>query len=249
MIHSNANKLTKNIFSRQSIYYFIITLLLLQIIAGTALYAPEPDNQGTPVFGAARAFALPAAGQKTGGGINGNTAEVETNGQLRDIKQLMIYEFIKDYKWPFFISILIILSLAAFIITRRLSNNNAAVPKEPSPPPVPPEIIAIAALDELKSSNLIAKKEFKVFYMRLSYIIRRYIGDSLQFNCTDLYLEEITCRLTAYGVRPSIINAFTAFESQCCSVKFAKATPEESRAFEDLETGFNFVKETKGGFK
>ncbi len=168
--------------------------------------------------------------------------------EIRDIKGLMGYEFVKDNKTLILFLLALLASAMAYYLFIRLSRREDKYPLEPPPPPpVPHDETALAALEELMASGFIEEKRFKEFYMRLSHIVRAYTGGSLEFNCSDLYLEEITLKLESLKIARSHIYALEALESKCDLVKFAKSVPTETDAREIFEAALNFIKTTRGG--
>ncbi len=168
--------------------------------------------------------------------------------EIRDIKSLMSYEFVKDNKTLILSLLALLAAVMAFYLFLRLSRRREeSVLEPPPPPPVPHDETALAALKELIASGSLEEKRFKEFYTRLSHIVRVYTGGSLEFNCADLYLEEITIKLESLKIARNHIRALEALESNCDLVKFAKFVPSEAEAREAFESAVNFIKTTRGG--
>jgi hypothetical protein len=198
-------------------------------------------------FESGAGFLRPAAASETKETGIKNDSRPAAEEEIRDIKSLMSYEFIKDNR-PLILSLLALLAAAmAFYLFLRLSRRKEENAPEPPPPPVPHDETALAALEELIASGLLEEERFKEFYTRLSLIIRLYTGATLEFNCADLYLEEITAKLGSLKTARKHIDAFEALESNCDLVKFAKAVPNGAEARAAFESAVNFIKTTRGG--
>ena len=175
-----------------------------------------------------------------------DTGETE---ELRDIKNLMDYEFVKKSNAAAMAALAAAALIGAFLWLRARGKNPEEI-KEVAPPPVPPEVTAMAALGDLDASGLIESGRFKEYYMRLSHILRVYLGGALNFNCIDLYFDEAAAKLSSFGVARKHIASFEAISNECDLVKFAKFKPSEDDARALRVSVGNFIKHTSGaGFR
>ncbi|EKD68424.1 MAG: hypothetical protein ACD_47C00636G0002, partial [uncultured bacterium] len=102
----------------------------------------------------------------------------------------------------------------------------------------------------LDASGLIESGHFKEYYMRLSHIVRVYLGGALNFNCVDLYFDEAAAKLSELGVARMHIASFEAISNECDLVKFAKFKPCEDDARALRGSAGDFIKLTSGaGFR
>lgn len=135
---------------------------------------------------------------------------------------------------------LLLLALLAFFALRRrsayLDEAHQLTPHE----------AALKALDELRRTSLLADKEFKEFYLRLSEILRRYLGQRFDFPGVEWTTTEITAHLRT--LEPTEVEAdLDALErwlQAADRVKFAGFTPTPQAAEEHLNQAQNFVEST-----
>lgn len=132
-------------------------------------------------------------------------------------------------------------------VTRKDSDQGPAAPKEPEKPRIPPDIVALAAFDELFRSDALRERRFKDWYTAVSRILRVYLGDSLGFNCVDLYNFEIMDELRRRKVNWADIDELDEILGECDLVKFARFVPNEIEAVEILGKAVEMVKKTGGG--
>lgn len=229
------------------------------ILAAHIFLASSAPAVSTISFGAAKFFGIDF---KSGRGFLccATASETEENQikrayqpvdeeEIRDIKNLMGYEFIKGNRRFILLILALLAAVMAFYLyirSRRRKEKNALAPPPP-PPPVPHDETALTALEDLIASGLLEKERFKEFYTRLSYIVRTYTGASLEFNCVDLYLEEIIAKLVSLKAARRHIDALETLESDCDLVKFARAVPHAVKARAAFEAAVNYIKTTRGG--
>ena len=136
-----------------------------------------------------------------------------------------------------------VLALAAaayYFWRRRKKKGEAAIPV------IPPHELAFEDLDKLLAEDLIAKGEIKLFYLRLSNILRRYIegrfGLDAPESTTEEFLEDLRAGTDFSSEQKSLLRRFL---QHCDLVKFAKHQPTQDEV--DLAVGScrTFIEETK----
>lgn len=148
--------------------------------------------------------------------------------------------------WPWIWAGLAVLSVAALIWwwRRRRIRAEAAAGGAPAVPARPPEETAREALEELAASGLAESGEIKLFYIRLSDIVRRYIegrfGISALDRTTAELLPEIRRNPALSRLAPEIRNFF----EDCDLAKFAKYIPKPEDITTDLAHARRVVDET-----
>jgi hypothetical protein len=117
--------------------------------------------------------------------------------------------------------------------------------REAIPPPAPHEI-AYAELEKLLASGLLEKGEAKLFYLRLSNVLRRYIEDRFGLRAPEQTTEEFLAELR-YGTpfRPQHMELLRSFLQHCDLVKFAELQPTREQAESTIALCRQFVGETK----
>ncbi len=135
--------------------------------------------------------------------------------------------------WPIWLALGIggaaIVAIGAFVLGRRLKNRKR---ETPAPPPVPAHEIALSSLDTLAAEKLAEDGQFKEFCLRISEIIREYLGarygfDSLELTSTELLTALKTCtrRMKTQGDRLPDHASVQQFLEDTDMVKFAQYIP------------------------
>ncbi len=167
-------------------------------------------------------------------------------GDIRDIKPPV--DIPKNW-WLFFLQIGIGLALCGaviggvFLYRRWKAGRGLLVVRET--PPKPPHEMAIEALDRLKNSELLQKGEIQLFFIELSEIIRRYIGDRYFVVAMEMTTTEVLEKLSQMGLPEDIYRLFEPFFHTCDLVKFAKYRPSQDEIAEALDTAYALVHRTK----
>ncbi len=135
---------------------------------------------------------------------------------------------------------LLLSALAAFWYFRRRKNGNA------EPPPLPPHTLAYQELDALIANGLVEKGAIKLFYIRVSEILRRYIESRFGLRAPERTTEEF---LTELSFTDSLLTQhkelLQKFLSHCDLVKFAKYLPSSREAGETVDLCRSFIQETE----
>jgi hypothetical protein len=129
-------------------------------------------------------------------------------------------------RWPWLVAAgvaalaIIILALSLWIWKRRQ-------PETPAAPAVPPHLRAFERLDALLAEDLIGKGAIKLFHIRLSDILRRYLEERFGLHAPERTTEEF---LIEAG-RSTVLNAeqrdlLHDFLRYCDLVKFARHEPD-----------------------
>jgi len=93
-----------------------------------------------------------------------------------------------------------------------------------------PEEIARRELDRLLAAKLLEKGEIKLFHLRISDILRRYIENRFGLKAPERTTEEFLVELSQAGSTDNLLlndhkELLTDFLTQCDLVKFAKHQP------------------------
>ncbi len=126
------------------------------------------------------------------------------------------------------------IAVAVFIRKRKKADDGLAVNK------IPAHLQAFEELNALVSENLVEKGDIKVFYQKISDIIRRYIENRFYIKAPEQTTEEF---LTGIQTRNDFNESYKAllknFLTHCDLVKFARHQPET----EDIQNTFDSSKE------
>lgn len=109
----------------------------------------------------------------------------------------------------------------------------------------PAHALALAALEQLQSQDLIGQQRIEAFYVRLSTILRRYIELRFGLRAPEQTTEEfLTSALATGGLIATHRDLLDAFLQHCDLVKFARHRPAPSATEEAFESAKNFVEQT-----
>ncbi len=111
---------------------------------------------------------------------------------------------------------------------------------------LPAHEIALRQLQELMNENLIAAGKIKLFYERLSNILRNYIEARFDINAPDQTTEEFLNELSvSRTLDDEDKKSLGEFLKQCDLVKFAKHTPEQKDVDDSVGLAVDFIEKTK----
>ncbi len=131
-----------------------------------------------------------------------------------------------------------------YILWRRSLESRRA-PRKKTPPAVPPHILAIRSLEQLQQEKLWQNNRHKMYYTRLTDIIRGYIEGRYGIDAPEMTSDEITAALRGIGLESRSYEQISRLLTTADYVKFAKYVP----SVEDNEMSFHdawyFVEDTK----
>jgi len=165
-------------------------------------------------------------------------------GDIRDVKAPL--EIPRDWRQIIFIAAIAVtaLAIAALIyVWWRRRQGKSLIPTRQEPPR-PAHEVALEALEKLRTSDLLQRGEFKIFYSELSDIIRRYIEGRYFVIALEMTTEQLLDNLHSADVEEPRELIQTLLE-QCDLVKFAKYIPEVVESEGALQLGFEIVEKTK----
>ena len=172
---------------------------------------------------------------------------VDTTKGITDIKPPYEVKLTFREIAPYLFALLLI-AVLAFIYFRYLRKRSAltTIQEKPAPPPIPAHILALEKLDELVSEKLWQQGKTKLYFSRLTDILRQYI--ELRFKVPAM--EETTDDILRDFGRNKLINEEIRAELKqllelADLVKFAKLHPlaEENEASQ--QSAYDFILRTK----
>lgn len=121
--------------------------------------------------------------------------------------------------------------------------------KVPPTAPPDPEAIALQELDRLLAENLLARGEIKLFHLRISDILRRYIENRFGLRAPEQTTEEFLLELSRAASSPDAPlgrhkTLLSSFLHQCDLVKFARHEPAVAESEKILVLCQEFIKKT-----
>ena len=131
--------------------------------------------------------------------------------------------------------ILIIAVLGAWWwFRRRTAGHGASLP----PPMVAPDVEALGQLDALAADTTV---DCKVFYFRLSAIVRRYLERRFDIPAVEMTTEELLPAVSRLGLPLDVGQSFKDFCRAADPIKFAGAAVHRKRMVQDLAFARNLV--------
>lgn len=127
------------------------------------------------------------------------------------------------------IGVILALGLIVYLIDRRLKRRKLKAAEKPAIV-LPPEVIFEKELAELLAARLLEKGGVKEFHLRISEILRKYLGGRFGFYALESTTTELMAALKDKGMEPPVLRALDRFCDLNDPVKFAKWVPptEES---------------------
>jgi hypothetical protein len=116
--------------------------------------------------------------------------------------------------------------------------------EEPYVPPVLPWVAALAELEAIRTSQLIAEGHTDEYFDRVSDCVRKYLGARYGFDGLESTTDEM--ERTLARVRPAVrgLDTINRFLEEADLVKFARVVPTEADCLESLERGITIVRNT-----
>jgi hypothetical protein len=176
-----------------------------------------------------------------------NTIPVDTlTYKMYDIKKPIIYPLTLQeiLFWVFMVIIGIILIIAAIILYRRWKNKQPLFGK--AKPKIPPHIIAFKELSVVRTEKLWQQGKVKLYYTRITDIIRKYIEGRFSIPAMEKTSDEILA-----DIKKGKIDEMYSFDKlremfyTSDLVKFAKYQPAPDENEESFKTAFEFVTNTQ----
>lgn len=167
-------------------------------------------------------------------------------GDIREIKNPL--EILRDW-WQIIrlalagLVILLILILVC-IYYRRRKEGKSLIPRREKPKR-PPHEIALEELNKLIAQNLIEQGEVKTFYILISEIIRRYIGERYYIIAIEMTTSQLLDAMKDADIEQETIGSVEDFLVRCDMVKFAKYIPVADEHDVVIQSAFDIIEKTK----
>lgn len=144
----------------------------------------------------------------------------------------------------------LVLLLVSFAISCFIYWKKMASRKIPTAVQLLPGEIALQELDRLLAEDLLARREIKLFHLRISDILRRYIENRFGMKAPERTTEEFLIELsqaksTGNALLGSQKALLTDFLTQCDLVKFAKHEPTSAESEKSVVICREFIEKTR----
>jgi hypothetical protein len=165
-----------------------------------------------------------------------------------------IFDIIKPYKapvtlgeimpWILLVAIIGILAWFSIKYIRKLRKSKKGI--EPVINPDPAHIIAFRELEKLRDEKLWQKGEIKIYYTKLTEILRQYLENRFNVLSLELTTDETLDALVKTGFKKDgSYNQLKTVLIIADFVKFAKYNPEPSENEAHFQSSWDFVMATK----
>ena len=146
--------------------------------------------------------------------------------------------------WMWAAGAALLVAILVFWYLYRRAGKPIDLAKEPVDERLPWEI-ALAELNALKASDLVAKGEYKEYYLRLSEIFRRYLERRYGIQALERTTYEIISEFRSLALEKKEEEIIHRFLDECDMVKFAKYDPTPEDIVRHFETAKEFVMQTR----
>lgn len=167
--------------------------------------------------------------------------------EIKDIKgvqspRFVLWDFIPGYVWIILLVLLIAGAGAYIYIRYRRRKNSIEIPPELR---IPPYERAMQALHQLKEDKLWQGGQEKLYYTRLTDILREYMDNRFSINAMEMTTTEILNALRANKDAKVVEQHMKQVLQVADFVKFAKMHPLADDNEATMRYAVNFVEETK----
>jgi hypothetical protein len=111
-------------------------------------------------------------------------------------------------------------------------------------PPEAPEVVAIRELKQLNEEQLWQRKQVKVFYIKLTGIVRTYLERRYKIMALEQTSFEILAALKQTDCKPAERKTLEKMLILADMVKFAKAIPDDAENAVQVDIALEFVNKT-----
>jgi hypothetical protein len=163
---------------------------------------------------------------------------------IRDIRANMKTPINLAEVFPFAVGLIVLFLVALVLIywIRKRMRKGTAVRDEP--PAEPAEVIALRELAQLRVDKPWVHKQVKLYYIRLTEILRRYIERRYHIMALEQTTEEILASLKISANGETSLKRLSGILKLADLVKFAKLIPDPEENATRLDEAVAFVNDT-----
>lgn len=165
----------------------------------------------------------------------------------RQIKPLMDVPARNRYIALILAGIVLVVALmaASIYLLRKIRRHRIDETAQAIEPSRPSDEVALEALMELKGSRLLAGREVRAYFIRLSEILKIYIGHRFAFNAPEHTTGEIRRDLRCVKIDPSMQSSILHVLELSDMAKFARYVPPDDHCRSALKDVENIVLQTR----
>lgn len=172
------------------------------------------------------------------------TVAVDTTKPIKDIKGPLEVPFIFADYIPYLIALIVIAVIVYLFIYYRKHRKPKEIAKLDYDPRIPAHIVALEALKALDAEKLWQKGQVKLFFIRLTEIVRTYIERRFEIPALEMVTDEIVESLNAAKLDGDLIEKLKNMLTLADLVKFAKHQPLPDDISLAFKTAVEFVQRT-----
>lgn len=169
---------------------------------------------------------------------------VATAEDTTDIRGLKPQASVPTNYLPYLIIALVLVALGGGMWYWRYRKLHPRPKEEEAEPPIPPWEEALSALTELESSDLAERGEVKLYYLRLSEIVKHYLERRFRIPVVDMTTYEIKQNMRRAHLESWLYERGRDFLESADLVKFAKYVPTGEEIENDFASARYIVEET-----
>jgi hypothetical protein len=177
--------------------------------------------------------------------LNFKTVQVDTSKAFKDIKPIIEEPVTFDEYLVYFLIFLGILGLAigVYFLWKKYKNRDKI--KLEYDPKIPAYIIALESLKQLDSEKLWQKGLIKLYYIRITEILRLYIERQFSVPALEMISDEILDSMNKIRINSSAVQSLEKVLKVADMVKFAKMQPLPDEIAQSMTNSVNFVELSK----
>lgn len=165
--------------------------------------------------------------------------------ELKDIKAPLEVPFDYGY-WAMagggVLLALVLIWLIYYGIKKRRERGYVFTPPKPLPPA---HVVALQAFETLFASDLLAREQYKAFFIRYADILRVYLEQRYYFPALEETTREIIYQLKGKLEQADLCAAIQKVLELADLVKFAKFIPEPQEVEQAKQVALDFIHQTK----
>jgi hypothetical protein len=171
--------------------------------------------------------------------------KIDTTGTIRDIKGIYKAPYSFSELYPFILSLIFAGLLIWFIIYYIDRKKKDKPVLRRIRPPEMPHVIALRELDKLKAEKLWQQNKVKLYYTRLTEIIRTYIERRFDIMAMEQVTSEILYEFRDREIENVNYKILEQLLNLADLVKFARGEPLAEENITLMENAYEFVRNTK----
>ncbi len=126
---------------------------------------------------------------------------------------------------------IILLVLLFFLIKKYFKKRKQPKDLKYLPAPIAPYETALKELELLSQTRIL---DARLFYFKLTAVLKKYIGRSYEINAVEMTSQEFIRGINRLNLDKEVKKDITGFYQRSDSIKYAGIVPEKDRAKEDL---------------